>query len=435
MNETPPPSGRLDSWKAIADYLDRDLATVRRWEKGMGLPVHRVAGTGRSVFAYSSEIDTWLRHSESPALPVSTAVSRSDAAPIAAGPARSLTRRWLSLGVVLALAVVALVVGLFARPRPTAAVDMRVDVTPAGVIARDMAGVEQWRYPFPATYKTVVPRDPVLVTRGAGPGVYFVTSTRGRQVEDRIESGALTLLDLNGELQRSFSFDDAVTFQGQTFGAPWAVTSFAVDEGARPHQVAVAAHHYTWDPGIVTLLDAQWQRRGTFVHAGWIEVVRWVAADRLVIGGFSNAHDGGMVTLLDSNALEGQGPEPKGSRHHCDSCGTAGPLRMLVFPRSELNQVTASRFNRVLLSTSPDRIIVRTVEVPADAGDADAVYEFTPSLDIVSARFSDRYWEQHRALEAAGKISHTRDQCPDRDGPRSIRAWTAATGWANLPAR
>ena len=32
-------SDRLDSWKAIASYLDRDAATVRRWEKTRGLPV------------------------------------------------------------------------------------------------------------------------------------------------------------------------------------------------------------------------------------------------------------------------------------------------------------------------------------------------------------------------------------------------------------
>lgn len=423
MSQPSPPRERLDSWKAIADYLHRDLATVRRWEKGLALPVHRVAGTGRSVFAYTDEIDSWL------------SASRSGVAAVMPGapPPGPPRRPWLGLG--LTVSVLALVVSLTARPGTIAAGDLRMEVTEAGVVARDAAGFEQWRYGFPATYKTVVPRDPVLVTGGATPGVYFVTSTRGRQVEDRIEGGALTLLDLRGNLQQSFSFDDVVTFQGQRFSAPWAVTSFAVNEGATPNQIAVAAHHYTWDPGLVTILDAQWRRRGTFVHAGWVEVVRWVGPDRLVIGGFSNAHDGGMVSLLDSNALDGQGPEPWGSRHHCDSCGSAGPLRMFVFPRSELNQVTASRFNRVLLSTGPDHITVHTIEVPSDGGDGEALYEFTPALDLVSARFSDRYWEQHRALEAAGKISHPRAQCPDRDGPRSIRAWTAAAGWSIVPAR
>ena len=37
-------NGRLDSWKAIAAYLGRDMSTVIRWEKEKGLPVHRLPG-------------------------------------------------------------------------------------------------------------------------------------------------------------------------------------------------------------------------------------------------------------------------------------------------------------------------------------------------------------------------------------------------------
>ena len=60
MTNSVPARQRLDSWKSIADYLKRDLSTVRRWETGLGLPVYRVGGTGRSVFAYAHEIDAWL---------------------------------------------------------------------------------------------------------------------------------------------------------------------------------------------------------------------------------------------------------------------------------------------------------------------------------------------------------------------------------------
>jgi hypothetical protein len=65
-------------------------------------------------------------------------------------------------------------------------------------------------------------------------------------------------------------------------------------------------------------------------------------------------------------------------------------------------------------------------------GDADAIYEFNASLDMVSARFSERYWDLHRALEADGRIAHRRDQCPDRDGPRQVRMWEPAGGWRDV---
>ena len=32
-SERPPGEDRLDSWKEIAAYLDRDVTTVQRWEK------------------------------------------------------------------------------------------------------------------------------------------------------------------------------------------------------------------------------------------------------------------------------------------------------------------------------------------------------------------------------------------------------------------
>ena len=51
---------RLDSWKAIAAHLNRDVRTVRRWEKSEGLPVHRHLHQSQStVYAYPGEIDAW----------------------------------------------------------------------------------------------------------------------------------------------------------------------------------------------------------------------------------------------------------------------------------------------------------------------------------------------------------------------------------------
>lgn len=55
-----PPTGRLDSWKEIANYLKRGARTVQRWEREEGLPVHRLRHDKLgSVYAYQSELDAW----------------------------------------------------------------------------------------------------------------------------------------------------------------------------------------------------------------------------------------------------------------------------------------------------------------------------------------------------------------------------------------
>src|ERR1700732_57741 len=57
-----PPKDRLDSWKEIAAYLDRDVTTVQRWEKREGMPVHRhLHDRMGSVYAFRAELDAWAR--------------------------------------------------------------------------------------------------------------------------------------------------------------------------------------------------------------------------------------------------------------------------------------------------------------------------------------------------------------------------------------
>ena len=54
-------SGRLDSWKLIAQHMGRSIRTVQRWHQEHGLPIQRIGNTSGSVFAYTHELDAWLR--------------------------------------------------------------------------------------------------------------------------------------------------------------------------------------------------------------------------------------------------------------------------------------------------------------------------------------------------------------------------------------
>ena len=51
---------KLQSWKEIAAFFERDLRTVIRWEKELGLPVHRYPGKAKGrVYAHISELKAW----------------------------------------------------------------------------------------------------------------------------------------------------------------------------------------------------------------------------------------------------------------------------------------------------------------------------------------------------------------------------------------
>jgi hypothetical protein len=52
----------LQSWKEIASELERGVRTVQRWERTLGLPVHRLGKAPRCpVFAFKDELYWWLR--------------------------------------------------------------------------------------------------------------------------------------------------------------------------------------------------------------------------------------------------------------------------------------------------------------------------------------------------------------------------------------
>lgn len=55
----------LESWKAIAAHLGHTGKTCRKWERELGLPVHRLGDSSKAhVFAYADEIDQWREKHE-----------------------------------------------------------------------------------------------------------------------------------------------------------------------------------------------------------------------------------------------------------------------------------------------------------------------------------------------------------------------------------
>ena len=87
----PPGETPLESWKAIAAYLNREVRTVIRWEQSEGLPVHRHRHFARStVYAYPSELDRW-RANRKPEGKTSDKVQR---------------RPWIRIGMAASVAIV-----------------------------------------------------------------------------------------------------------------------------------------------------------------------------------------------------------------------------------------------------------------------------------------------------------------------------------------
>ena len=104
--DRPEPEERLDSWKAIASYLNRDVTTVQRWEKRESMPVHRhLHDKLGSVYAFRSELDAWVRSRKAQPGP---AALEFDEGPVRGAPA---TRTWPWLAAALVVCALVLAMG------------------------------------------------------------------------------------------------------------------------------------------------------------------------------------------------------------------------------------------------------------------------------------------------------------------------------------
>ncbi len=115
-----PPEDRLDSWKEIAAYLNRDVTTVQRWEKREGMPVHRhVHDRMGSVYAFRADLDAWARSRNVRVAQEDDAFSSPDprGLPLRSTISRSVTK-WTVISL-LAVAGAALAIGAGLRLQKT----------------------------------------------------------------------------------------------------------------------------------------------------------------------------------------------------------------------------------------------------------------------------------------------------------------------------
>jgi hypothetical protein len=429
------PNTRLNSWKEIADYLDREVRTVARWEKEFGLPVQRVGGgKGRSVFAYTADIDEWLARTklngETPPYPIDDDRSATRTVAFKAVP------RWVLLAASVAVAGTLL---LWTRGLADPAV-ANVHVSGGLLTAYTANAQPLWTATFEDTTVNPQPLPIDLDGNGINEVVAFSRGV-GQTYEQPPRGAALSAFSGSGRSLWTFKPGDiSLRFGDETYGGPWPGQTWQATQTPSGPLFALGIHHYTWWPGLVITLDRSGKVLGQFVNSGWVTSLASIKRDSeplLLAGGISNSNDSAMLAILNFNNPTGSSPEKTDSKYQCRSCSVDGPLGYLVFPRSELNRSSISRYNQVVaIDSFPDRVLVHVQEVDRTAIETyslmEAIYEFTPEMQIRGFRFSDQYWDFHRHLELEGKLKHSAIDCPERTRPHLIRSWSPSSGWRDI---
>lgn len=421
---------RLDSWKEIAEYLARDRRTVARWEKESGLPIHRVGGRlGRSVFAYTDEIDKWLARYESLHGPDTPDQSPTrELHPDVQNEIPRRTFKTLSPRSVLLVASLGL-----------AALILAVAVILPGR-TQNSSPNPPWTSFLAEHSASRVVDSPVLADLdGDGKSeAYVCLANDAASPDGKVIGSHLVRLSDRGAVIWRFEAQNRVRFGSKVYEGPWIAQKWATIQGPSGPQLALAVRDFTLWPAILVTLDAQRRITGEFVNAGWISALETIQNSRspyLLAGGISNSRDAGMLAVLGLERITGSSPEEPGSEYECQSCPEGRPHRYFIFPRSELNRVAPSAYNKVnTIDLLPGRVVVHTDEIASRPGQdgIDGIYEFTPDMEVKTAYFNDKYWDLHRRLELERRIFHSRNECPDRFGPSRIQAWSPESGWEDI---
>jgi hypothetical protein len=398
---------RLDSWKAIARYLGRDRTTVMRWERTAGLPVRRVqGGAGRSVFAYTEDLDQWL---------AGGAIAHLAAARETDTRSTSRSLRWLPA----VAAAILLAAALTPWWRRDAAAIATATLVGEHIVAADAGGRELWRYALPHIDGNIVPAR-LLVTDIDGDDRRELLAAVHFMKRAGDGYGAVMAFEGNGRLRWQRSLMDRYEFGAEVFAPAWFPEDILVYRSRGSTRIAVAQHHHTWWPGVVVTYDANGQALDRFVNAGWIRGLNISADGRhLLAAGISNSFGGAALAVLDAARPGGTSPAG-GSLPVCSNCPAGNPVAYFVAPWSDLARPSDTP-NAVIQVDREGGIQWRAIQrVERDGKDPEVIIGLSPTFALVRQDENGYFTELRAALSRPGVRSP------------AVREWTGARGWVNL---
>ena len=351
---------RLNGWKEIASRFGKSVRTVQRWERQLALPVHRLhTAGGEIVYALVEELDEWERRLEvGPPDPAEAALEAAEAReeaedPAAAAGAGAEAARggrglWWALGLAVAVAAASMVV-FFPRGGP----GLRPGRQPASWTIEDGAlavfgegGARLWthRFEFPlpdADYERAADRRDVsfeavdLDGDGAKEVLFLARAMSGTQ-------SRLWAFDAGGAVRWVSPPVRPVTFGDTTYDPPFGVSRFIVTTGPDGRKaVWLSRIHNTWFPAVVQKLGPDGRVEGEYWQDGhtlFLGVGELGGRPVVLVGGTSNDLLGATLAVLDAANPSGCAPAVHPG-YVCRDCPAGGPLKLLVFPKTELNDV------------------------------------------------------------------------------------------------
>jgi len=443
---TPSPD-QLDGWKDIAAYLGKSVRAAQRWERDMGLPVHRLKTPGgQVVFARPSEIEAWKARVEVPR--DEPGDENGDAvADVFTEPSAGRGRAWAWVpfaagavavaAVVMAALLVWRVVGPGERP-------VRFQLVGRDLEARDGTGALVWTHRFPVDTEALELSDgrrsnleAVQVADFDGDGrrevVVVVTVGALSHGEGGVET--LVVLAEDGTVLWQYAPDLSLSFGGRHFDGPWVVYDVLFGGTPGDRHIWVAYGDSRWWPGFVVRLDRQGEASVRFVQSGLVYGLGYAVRDGrayVLAAGVNNEYASAALAVFEADGGPTVSPQSEGSAYRCDGCAGGVPVRYFLLPPIEVTRLSPTAPYNAALSIGQVGSTYEVSTAEWHTSGVQAIYRLSPSFAPESVNYSDSVWTVHRSLEAEGRVDHPAEACPERVEPKIVREW-ADGAWREVP--
>ncbi len=444
----------LTSWKEIARVLGVDERTCARWERSLGLPVHRLEGASKSrVFAYREELEAWVREklSGDAAGAAHPAASHLNGQPEPLGASPSSTpvgtlRSALLRPVVIVPLVLAAAAGL-ASVLFRAGVMPRATPQPAGIVidGTEMRVLDRekrllWKHPFPDPIRSEYAFWAIADVNGDGRKEILFTYSPVNQEE---AFSTLICFDAGGSELWSYRPRPVLRNAHRIYPPRYLIRQVNpfVEPAAGGRLIGVLATQSPWEACLFFLLRPDGTPVGQYVHPGHFSTSIFLREDldgdgvkEIVLGGENNGYNQACLAVLDPRHVQGSSPHEGLSAWTFEGVPPGKEDHFLLFPRSSLCEVMAQRNRVAAVALRPDdrRIEVTVQECYEEHDSYDIKYVLDYDGRPLEARPVDAYIRKMKELQAI-RVVPAFDPEEESKLLRRVRSWNG-TAWTTPAA-
>lgn len=398
----------LLSWKEIASYLDCNVRTCRRWEKDLGLPVHRFEKLSKSrVFAYKEELDKWLEKS----------FAKKSTSRLLSFPKLKWHKHYYFLmPIVAALIIIFLLAKTTIIPIPA---DFKINNS--ALIILDKKGKDLWQYDTGIEnlvdeeeykkyfqYKKNRPgectRDlPHLMIKDINndslPEVLFSIQTINEFGE-----GEILCFDSKGNIIWTFKSERELKFGKKVYSPDYRILGFDVfdlDHDGKLEIIVNSAHLPDF-PSQLAILDSEGNVLGEYWNSGRLQDFACTDINddsrlELIVAAMNNEYAKPSLIVFDISLIEGSSPQNK-EFYKCNEFKPGSEKYYVLFPKVE------EVFIEGLMESISRIDILKNNRIRATSAGSNIIYEFDYGLILQDVRLSHSFQYKYERAYAEGKI-------------------------------